>query len=355
MNVEKRIPVKQLKKFCYEVFTSLGIPKNESEVIADSLVDANVMGVDSHGVTRLADYIGRLENGVIKNHTELTVLRETETTTLYDANNGWGQYAGKIAMENAIEKAKKYGSAFVGVSNSNHFGTASYFTRMAANAGCLGIAMTNTSPIMVAWGAKKPTLGTNPISIAVPSNNEPVILDMATSNVARGRINLAAKNGEEIPEGWAITEDGNDTTDAQEALDGFLLPFGSKGSGLSMMIDIMTGVMTGAMFGEHISQMYNDTRPQQLGHTFIVFDIESFMDLDTFKQRMDDRITQTVTSPPSTAHQKVYMPGEIEQIKREKNLKEGIVLSQAIYEELQKLGHKYKVSIEEYLTDAISE
>lgn len=340
-----RIPAEKLQQFCRDVLVNATIPEQEADVIADNLVDANLMGVNSHGVTRLADYIARLEKGVINNHTKLILEKETETTALYNANNGWGQYAGKVAMEKAIEKAQRYGSAFVGVNHSNHFGTAAYFTRMAADADCLGIALTNTSPIMVPWGAKKPTLGTNPISIAVPAKQYPIVLDMATSNVARGKINLAAKNGEPIPKGWAITADGHDTTDAEEALKGFLLPFGPKGSGLAMMIDIMTGVMTGALFGENIPRMYDDPDPQQLGHLFIVFDIRSFMDLETFKARMAERIAQTVTSPSAPGTDRVYMPGDIEQMNREKHLRDGIPLTKAIYNELNTLGETYGVSL----------
>lgn len=340
---------KELRVFCKRILVNAGIPEEEALVIADNLVHANELGVDSHGVTRLRDYISRLEKGVIKNHTKIDLINETETTALIDANNGWGQYAGKIAMEMAINKAKRFGSSIIGVRNSNHFGAASYFTSMAADDGCMGIAMTNASPLMVSWGAKKPTLGTNPISIAVPSRKNPVILDMATSNTARGKINLAAKNNESIQEGWAITADGYPTTDAQEALNGYLLPFGSKGSGLAMMIDIMTGVMTGAMFGANIPRMYDDPEPQQLGHLFIVFQIESFMGLDAFLDGMDERIKQTNQCPPAPDFNRVYMPGEIEQANRSKTLEEGVPLSKAIYDELKDLGKKYGISIEEFL------
>src|SRR5699024_2647520 len=248
------ISVNELNRFCMDVLINAGISRSESEIISHSIVDANVMGVDSHGVARLPLYLDRCKQGLIEKQTNITILKETETTALIDANNGWGQYAGQKAMHTAIKKAKQFGSAVVSVCNSNHFGTAAYFTRIASEAGCLGIAMTNTSPVMVAWGSKEPTLGTNPISIAVPTNKFPIILDMATSNTARGRINLAAQNGEQIPEGWAVTEEGYDTTDPEEALKGYLLPFGPKGSGLSMMIDIITGVMTGALFGSNIPQ-----------------------------------------------------------------------------------------------------
>lgn len=347
MSKDVKLNVEKLKKYCEEILIQAKIRKEEAEVIADNLVDANVMGVDSHGVTRLADYLARLDEGKIEFKTNLTVERETTTTALFDAHNGWGQYAGKKAMDLAIEKAKEHGCAFVGVKNSNHYGTASYFTRMAADAGCLGMSMTNASPIMVSWGAKKPTLGTNPLAIAVPTNQHPVILDMATSTVARGKINLAAKNGQSVPEGWAINADGEPTTDAAEALKGFLLPFGAKGSGLAIMIDIMTGVMTGAMFGEDVPRMYDDPDPQQLGHMFIVFNIEAFMDLNEFKNRMDERIKQTVESPPSPGFEKVFMPGDLEQLTRSTRLNEGVPLSSAIYTELQQLGEKYGVEMKD--------
>lgn len=339
-----KINAETLKSYCTDVLNKAGIRKEEAEVIADNLVDANLSGVDSHGVTRLADYLTRLEEGKIELETNVTIERETTTTALFNANNGWGQYASKIAMDTAIEKAKKHGSSIVGVKNSNHYGTAAYYTRMAAKAGMLGIAMSNASPLMVAWGSKKPTLGTNPLSIAVPTNTHPVVLDMATSTVARGKINLAAKNGTPIPEGWATNERGEPTTDAKEALKGFLLPFGAKGSGLAMMIDIMTGVMTGSMFGEDVPRMYDDPEPQQLGHLFILFNIEAFIDLEEFKERMDERIRQTIESPPSEGFDRVFMPGDIEQMTREKRLAEGIPLSEAIYKELQQLGEKYGVN-----------
>ncbi|MCM3740928.1 Ldh family oxidoreductase [Oceanobacillus luteolus] len=340
-----KIAVDDLKKFCKEILERNSVPIEEAEVIADSLVDANTIGVDSHGVTRLSLYLQRLKEATINSNTKMEILRETETTALYDANNGWGQYAGKIAMQEAVKKAKKYGTATIGVTNSNHFGTASYFTKMAAKENCIGIAMCNTTPIMVSWGSNEPTLGTNPLSIAIPTNRHPVVLDMATSNVARGKINLAAKDGEEIPTGWAITKEGKDTTDPHEALKGYLLPLGPKGSGLAMMIDIMSGVMTGALFGKDIPRMYDDKEPQRLGHLFMAIDPECFIEIETFKSRMDERIEQTVKSTPADGYEQVYMPGDIEEMNREKHEREGLTLSTALYEELRALGTKYDVSI----------
>ncbi|GAB3807888.1 Ldh family oxidoreductase [Virgibacillus kimchii] len=337
----------KLIKFCSEILKKNGLPENEADVIADSLVDADLIGVGSHGVTKMTDYLARLDQGIIEKKTKMDIVRENDTTALYDANNGWGQYAGKIAMEHAIKKAKQHGTSSVAVMNSNHFGTASYFTKMAAAENCIGITMTNTSPIMVSWGSKEPTLGTNPICIAVPTNSHPVILDMATSNAARGKINLAVKNGDDVPEGWAITEDGGQTTDAKEALNGYLLPLGPKGSGLAMMIDIMTGVMTGAFFGKDIPRMYDDPEPQNIGHLFMVINPENFMEIEMFKSRMDERIAQTRNSKPAKGFDQVYMPGDMEQLKREKNLAEGLYLTEAIYGELKSLGEQWGMNIEE--------
>lgn len=341
-----KVAASSLKEFCADVLEKNLIPAKEAEVIADSLVDADLIGIKSHGVTKMKDYLNRLEQGIIEKETKMDIVRENATTALYDANNGWGQFAGKVAMELAVEKAIQYGTAAVGVTNSNHFGTASYFTRMAAEQHCIGIAMTNTSPVMVSWGSKEPTLGTNPICIAVPTNGYPVVLDMATSNAARGKINLAVKNDEDIPEGWAITQDGEHTTDLKEALKGYLLPLGPKGSGLAMMIDIMTGVMTGSFFGKDVPRMYDDPEPQNIGHLFIAINPESFMDIDEFKSKMDLRIEQTIKSAPAKGFDQVYMPGDLENLKREKHLKEGLDLTQAIFDELKSLGDKFDIDIE---------
>jgi LDH2 family malate/lactate/ureidoglycolate dehydrogenase len=230
-----------LRAFCEEVFAAAGLPEQDAEVIADSLVHANLTGVHSHGVSKVNDYLTRLDKNLVTKETNISVVRESATTALLDAGNGWGQIVSQKAVEMAVEKAKQYGSSWIGVRNSNHYGTAAYWTSQIAAQGMIGISMTNTSPVMVPFGSKVPTLGTNPICIAVPSpSGKPIMLDMATSNQARGKITLAAKIGKPIPSDWAITIDGQETTDPQEALKGSLLPFGgAKGSGLAMMVDIL--------------------------------------------------------------------------------------------------------------------
>ncbi|MDB5085768.1 MAG: malate dehydrogenase, partial [Bacilli bacterium] len=271
---------------------------------------------------------------------------------LFDAANGWGQPVSVKAMNTAIDKALQCGTAFVGVRNSNHFGTASYYTKMAASRGCIGIAMTNASAVMVPFGAMEASLGTNPISIAVPTSNpnRPVMLDMATSNVARGKIILANKNGTSIPDDWAITIDGEPTTDPVKALEGFVLPFGgAKGSGLAIIVDILTGVLTGSLFGKDVPRMYEDNAPQQIGHFFGAINIEAFMDKAEFLDRMQERIKQTVESKPVKGFSRVYMPGEIELSRKEKQEKEGVSISVEVFQELTKTGAKYGVEMEDFI------
>ncbi|MET1087982.1 MAG: Ldh family oxidoreductase [Arthrobacter sp.] len=325
-----------LTSFCTDVFTAAGVPFDEASVIAASLVDANLIGLDSHGVSRVADYLGRLDQNLVNPKTELTVVSETAGTALLDANNGWGQVASQKAVEIAIDKARTVGTAWVGVTNSNHNGTASYWTRKIAEAGMIGISGTNSSPVMAPFGGKDASLGTNPISIAVPTKDGPsVVLDMATSAQARGKIIVAAKNGEAIPLGWALDARGQPTTDAKEALNGTLLPMaGPKGSGLAIMVDILAGVLNGASFGADMPRMYGDSAPQLLGHFFIALDISAMTPLSEFLNRMATREDQTRNGAPATGYESVLMPGDLEARKRKDNLRTGLLLSRSIFDEL---------------------
>lgn len=331
-----KVDARQLEQFIKQMFIHAGVPAQEAAYIADSLVDADLAGIPSHGVSRGADYMKRLKQGLVEKSTDIRTLRETAGTVLLSAGNGWGQTAGVRAMQLAVGKAKQTGAGFVGVTASNHFGTGAYYTAMAARAGCVGFVVTNTSPIMAPWGGKTPSLGSNPLSIAVPARGEPVILDMATSQVARGKIILAAKNHEEIPPGWAITADGKPTTDAREALRGTVLPFaGPKGSGLAIMIDILSGVLTGAAFGAAVPRFYDDAEAQHIGHLFGALDVEAFMPMESFLERMEERVEQTRRTQPAEGFAQVYMPGDVEQLNRRRNAADGVHLSDEVLGELR--------------------
>jgi len=345
-----RINSEELRGFCINVLNQ-SIPLDEAEVVTNNLVEADLSGFYSHGVCKVADYLKRMEDGLIERETKLSLVKETPTTVVYDANNGWGAYASKIAMEQAIEKAKKSGTAFAAVRNSNHFGITSYYTKMAAEQNCIGFATSNASSLVVPFGSMEPSLGTNPISFAVPrkNGNSPIVLDMSTANTARGKITLANKTGDTIPENWAITIDGEETTDPVKALEGYLLPMGPKGSGLAIMMDIFSGVLSGALFGNHVPRMYEDKKPQNLGHMFGVINIEAFLELNEYEERIEERYRQVAESKPMKGFDRVYSPGEIEQEKTKEQLENGIKMPVDIYDELKAVGFKYGVKISDYI------
>ncbi|MCM3761986.1 Ldh family oxidoreductase [Alkalihalobacillus oceani] len=339
------IPYKELIEFSNNILLNFGVPEKETEIISNSIVHANLMGHHSHGIARLTDYIVRIEKGLAKKHTELTYIKNAPSVALIDANNGWGQVASETAVEVAVEKAKEAGSSWVGVYNSNHYGTSGYWTSKISSNGMIGISMTNTSPVMAPFGSREASLGTNPISIAIPTKSgKPVLLDMATSNQARGKITLAAKTGQIIPDDWAITKDGKRTTDPREALEGSLLPFGgAKGSGLALMVDILSGVLTNSAFGSDISQFYNGDSPQNLGHIFGAINIDAMLSLPDFLERMEERENQTRNSAPALGFEKVFMPGDIEHSNFQRQERDGIELDDKIFEELLETARRHGV------------
>jgi LDH2 family malate/lactate/ureidoglycolate dehydrogenase len=351
-----RVEWEALREFCNEVLWAAGVPEKDAGTVASSLVNADLSGMKSHGVTRLNDYLLRMEQGLMTLTTKIDVVRETASTALLDANDGWGQVASERAVELVVEKAREFGSAWVGVRNSNHNGTAAYWTMKIAREDMVGICSMNTSPVMAAHGSKRPTLGTNPLSIAVPSSSgRPVVLDMATSNQARGKIILAAKNNDPIPEGWAITSDGLPTTDAQEALKGSVLPLGGpKGSGLAIMLDILTGVLTGAEFGAKMPRMYDDPQPQRVGHMFSAISIEAFMPMTEFLSRMDQKEQETREGPAAPGFEQVSMPGDGTHERMATHREEGIPLTAEVYADLLAAAERYGVSPERLESGKIS-
>jgi LDH2 family malate/lactate/ureidoglycolate dehydrogenase len=337
-----RVSVESLTSLVEQIFAVTGTTLTESQLLAHSLVDANLNGVDSHGVVRVTAYLQRMKAGDVKPGAPLQWMRDFKAAAVLDAGNGWGQTAANCAMEKSIEKAKMYGIGMVVVRNSNHIGTCAYWTKMAAAQGCVGYASTNSSPVVTAWGASVPTLGTNPFSFAVPTSatgeHPPIVLDMATSEVARGKIIVAAHEGRSIPETWALDATGNPTTDPKEAMFGSLLPFGgAKGSGISLIVDILCGVLSGANYGARVSDMYGDGGPQNLGQVFISIDVGTFLDPDEFYVRMQDRVDMTKNSAPS-GKSEVFLPGEIERNKWDERMKNGIPLELSLYDELKQLS-----------------
>ena len=238
-----RYSADSLVGFCKNVFVKIGVDADKAHLVSDSMVKADLRGVSSHGVTRTRIYVDRIRRGLVDPKAAPEIIRERAATALLDAKNGIGQVVSQYAIEIAIKKAREVGVGFVGVAHSNHFGMAAYYTLQAVGEGMIGVAMTNAPATMAPWGARLPYMGTNPLSVAVPADKRlPIVLDMATSVVARGKIILAAQKGEKIPEGWAIDKEGRVTTDPKAALEGAVLPFGGpKGSAIAILIDVLSG------------------------------------------------------------------------------------------------------------------
>jgi Malate/L-lactate dehydrogenases len=346
MGNSQRIDWKTLRGYCQELFCSQGMSPEDALTVADVLVDADLCGVGSHGVSRMSVYMKRLACGVVNSRFEPRIQQEYAASICIDANNAMGMVAGKFAMERCISKARENGSCFAAVSNSNHFGVTSYYVRLAAEAGMFGFASTNAPPNIAPWGSYQPYMGTNPLAFAVPTEGEPIILDMAPSVVAMGKVILAAKLGKPIPEGWALTADGKPTTDASLGMKGSVVPIGGpKGCGLSLFADILCGVLAGAQFGPHLGNMWNDfTNPQNVGHVFYAVDITKFVPLDIFTSRLAQMVAEIKDSPRIDGVDQLFVPGEIEQRNKDQQKVEGVDLPEVVLDELKTLGATYKVA-----------
>ncbi|MFX0198853.1 MAG: Ldh family oxidoreductase [Candidatus Hodarchaeota archaeon] len=332
----------KLYNFCDTIFKKLNLSSEETAILIDSIIQADMRGIHTHGVMRIPIYVKRFQLGLVNIDCTFKIVEETSSMALLDGNNGIGQVIGTKAMEIAITKALGSGIGCVGVKNSNHFGAAAYFSSMALKKDMIGIAMTNTTPLLAPTGGTDKLIGNNPISIAIPSNKElPIILDSALSVVALGKIMLAQKKGETIPLGWGLDKFGKDTDDPNKVLEGgIILPIGAyKGYGLSLIIEILTGVLTGSGYSDGVKSIYKDLKnPNRCGHLFVAIRIQNFIDLEQFKTRIDDLIKKIKNSPKLEGVQKIYLPGEIEFENEEKSLKEGIALPKQVIEELEKLA-----------------
>jgi len=291
-----------------------------------------------------------IDNDQVNTSGEIKVLNESPATLHIDGNNCLGAVVATKAVRRGIEKARESGAAVISIRRSNHFGTAAYYTQMIAEQGMVGIAMTNAFPHVAPLGSCQGYLGTNPISFGAPTaSGKPMILDMATSVVARGKILSAAEKGEQIPIGWALDAQGNPTTDAAAALKGVLLPIaGPKGYGLSLFIDILSGVLSGAKFGGHLGPhaVGNTSRDTDVGHFFVIADISRFMPLEQFYERIKVVINDIKSLPRIEGVNEIFMPGEIEERKADLSIKEGLLLDEALITEIKGMCERFGITFD---------
>jgi L-2-hydroxycarboxylate dehydrogenase (NAD+) len=355
---KKMYTAAHLEDFTRKIFLAIGAPEKDALQAAKVLVSADLRGVDSHGVARLSGYVLLWEKQRLNANPNIKIVHETPSTAVVDGDLGAGLVVAPYAMNIAIEKAKIAGSGWVAIRNSNHFGIAGYHTMMALEHDMIGFAMTNASPLVAPTFSKSKFLGTNPISVAIPAGKQPpMVIDMATTSVANGKLEVLQRKNKDMPEGWAQDKDGNPTTDsAILKKGGAMLPLGSdrvhgshKGYCLSSWVDIFSAVLSGANYGPWVPPFVAYLDPisesvgQGIGHFVGAWRIDAFRKADEFKGHMDNWITRFRQAEPIDGEQKVLIPGDPEREMTSDRLRDGIELLPPVIEDLKKLGAKFNI------------
>lgn len=356
-----RVQPETLKDFCVRALRQMNVPDDDARMTADILVAADLRGISSHGVARLRRYVDGLRDGVMVAQPDTEVVTETPTTLLIDAGGGLGQPVSYRAMERAIQKAEELGTGFATVRNSNHFGIAGYYSMMALEHDCIGISMTNAAVLVVPTFGRDAMLGTNPISVAAPAGEErPFVLDMATSTVPRGKLEVYRRLEKPIPLGWATDETGEPTTDTERVLDnlkertgGGLLPLGGagellgghKGYGLTLLVDILSGVLPGAAYANLVYPRDEEGNPlpSAIGHFFGAWRVDAFRPVDEFKAAMDDLQQRLKNARKAEGQDRIYVHGEKEYEEAERNSREGVPLNPKVAADLRAIGDELGV------------
>ncbi len=351
----------QIRIFTESVFQAIGCSEEHAKLAADVLISADLNGVDSHGVARLAGYVRLSDHGRLNPKPQIKIIHETPGTATVDGDKGLGLVVAPFAMKVAIEKAKNVGTGWVAVQNSNHFGIAGYHSSHALAEDMIGWAMTNAAPLVVPTFSKEKLLGTNPISVAIPAATEPAFLaDFATTAVAYGKLEILQRKNEPLPIGWAQDENGDPTTYNNAVKEGGgLLPLGGdrehgshKGYGLGAVVDILSGVLSGANFGPWVPPfatagfhgVAEELVGKGTGHFLGAMRIDAFQPADVFKENMD-RWIKRFRAAPAVEGQVVQIPGDQERNFRKERLENGIPLNDKVIESLEELGKRFGIKL----------
>lgn len=304
-----------LADFVGRLFAAAGLSAAAAAEVADGLVEADLEGLSSHGVMLVDMYISRLRQGSVSREPSAAVVLERNGAVVLDAGHALGHLTGRQAMTIAVDKSREFAAGIVSVRHGFHFGAAGRYAQQAAQAGCIGIVMCNTRPLMPAPGGAERVVGNNPLAIALPAAGDiPVVLDMATSEAAMGKIRMAEKAKQPLPPTWAVTADGAPTTDPAAAIAGMLLPTGgAKGFGLSFMIDLMCGLLSQGAFGPQVRPLYGDfTVPYDCSHLFIAIDVAHFCDVDEFRRQVAAAAERIRLGKRAPGVDRLFTPGEPE-------------------------------------------
>ncbi|MBV6639161.1 MAG: Ldh family oxidoreductase [Cyclobacteriaceae bacterium] len=351
-----------LFEFTKSILKAAGSSDQEARTGAEVLLSADLRGVDSHGVARLSGYVRLIDKDRVNTKPNVRLVHETPSTGVVDGDLGLGLVVGPQAMKLAIKKALEVGSGWISVRNSNHFGIAGYYAMMALEEDCIGFAMTNASPLVSPTFSKERLLGTNPIAVAIPADQQPpFVLDMATTTAANGKLEILQRKGTEAPTGWMQTAEGEATIDPYAVKDGgALLPLGGdrdhgshKGYGLSSVVDIFSAVLSGANYGPWVPPFvaYLDPVKDQvgkgIGHFFGAMRIDGFRPAGEFKSHMDNWITRFREAKPVKKDQPVLIPGDPERLMESERKTKGIPLLDPVVEDLRQLGERFNIRLGE--------
>ncbi|TSD67901.1 Ldh family oxidoreductase [Inquilinus sp. KBS0705] len=352
------IPHQTIRTFTQNILLAMGCSEAHAVLAADVLLKSDLRGIDSHGVARLSGYVRLWQKQRINTSPDIKIVHETATTATIDGDAGLGLIVAPFAMQVAIDKAKQYGSGWVSVRNSNHFGIAGYHALMAVEQDMIGFAMTNASPLVAPTFSNERLLGTNPMCYAFPTGKyPPVVVDMATSAAANGKLEIAQRAGQQVPEGWLQDKQGNYTTNPHALkTGGALLPLGSdrengshKGFGLAATVDILSGVLSGAGYGPWVPPFVAFLDPPAnppgvgIGHFLGAMRVDGFRPTDEFKADMDNWISRFKSASTIDPTQKVIIPGEPELEAEADRLQNGIPLVDAVVNDLNELAAKFRI------------
>jgi LDH2 family malate/lactate/ureidoglycolate dehydrogenase len=349
-----KVPVKTLVDFIQSATTAMGASEADARTIADVIITSDLWGIRSHGIAHLKMYYDRIKNGLQLPTTNISVVKETSTTAVLDGGNGMGMVVGNHAMKMAIEKASKNGLGAVAVRNSSHFGVAGYYPLLAANEGMVGFCVTNAHPSTAPTFGTKPMLGTNPIAVAAPTDEDfPYMFDAATSIVPRGKIEVYARANKPLPEGWVINKDGVSATDTSNMIEEMnlgnvaLLPLGGlgdligghKGYGLATLVEIFSAAFQDGTYLWGLTDTDEEGNPQflRIGHFFMAINVEHFIPLPVFKKISGNIMRELRSSPVSPDQTRIYTAGEKEYLNTQKVMAEGVEIPPAVQKNLLSL------------------
>jgi len=343
MSEPKLLSITQLKDFVIKVLAAVKVPEPQAKDVAEAMVFAHLRGFDTHGIPCLPGYVECLQENRINPQADHKFEQLSPWSGRLDADNSLGAVAATRAMNEALRMAEEIGIGAVTVKRSNHFGAAGAYARLALPHDCIAFVAANSAAVTAPFGAAEPYLGTNPLAIAVPAGEEAdYLLDMATSEGSRKKIRKALAEKQQIPPGWAIDSDGNPTTDPAKALEGVMLPFGGpKGSGITLLADLLSGVLSGGNFGKAVRSVYSNQEQEcGTGHFVLVMKVTSFMPVVEFKQRMDEQFAAIRNLKPAAGFAEVSYPGDRETRLEKERAAQGIPIREPVFGDIKKLAEQ---------------